>query len=300
MNKLVWSFGLCLALIAIAGWAAEPASETTEASDSGVITSYLGAIKDVPLAADEVGKLVEVMVDDGVSVPNGAMLAQIDDKDAIMARDVAEYKYKAARKQATNDVSVRAAIAAEGVAKASYDKILQANERQPGSYTETEVLRAKLDWERSGLQIDLAKHEMDVAKDEAYAAWAQLKQAEAMIERRKLKAPFAGVVNQVVREQGEWVNAGDAVVHLVQMDRLRVHGRIEADRFHWKDVVGKPVEVIVHLPGGNTHQVSGKIGFASPVVDDDGTFRVWAEIENTQVGDNWLLGPGLAATMQLR
>ena len=46
--------------------------------------------------------------------------------------------------------------------------------------------------------------------------------------------------------------------------------------------------------------VNGQIGFASQVVEDDGAFRVWAEIENTQVGNDWLMGPGLAATMQLR
>jgi multidrug resistance efflux pump len=162
------------------------------------------------------------------------------------------------------------------------------------------VLRANLDWEKSNLQIDMAVHEMDVAKDEAFAAYSQLKQAEAKIERCKLKAPFGGVIIRVVREKGEWVNAGDSIVHLVRMDRLQVHGHIDADRYHWKDVKGRPVEVIVQLPGGGTHTVNGQIGFASPVVDDDGSFRVWAEIENTQVGDVWLMGPGLAATMRLR
>ena len=103
----------------------------------------------------------------------------------------------------------------------------------------------KLDWERSGLQIDLAKHEMEVPAPRPGPSNAQLKQAEAMIERRKLKAPFRGVVNQVIREAGEWVNAGDPVVHLVQMDRLRVHGRIDADRFDWKAIRNRPVEVTV-------------------------------------------------------
>jgi hypothetical protein len=60
------------------------------------------------------------------------------------------------------------------------------------------------------------------------------------------------------------------------------------------------VEVTVHLPGEKSHQVEGRIGFASPVVDDDGTFRVWAEIENTRDGQGWVLGPGFPATMRLR
>ncbi len=261
---------------------------------------YLGAINDVPLAADEVGKLVKVFVEDGDSVAAGDVVAQIDDNDAVMARDVAQYKYVGAVKQATSDVSVQAAKKAQAFARASYDLILKANERKAGAYTEIEVERAKLDWERAGLQIDLAQHEMEVARAEAWASNAQLKQAEAMIERRKLKSPFAGVVNQVVREAGEWVNAGEPVVHLVQMDRLRVHGRIDADRYDWKDIRNRPVEITVDLPGGGTHVVNSQIGFASQVVEDDGAFRVWAEVENTQVGDQWLMGPGLGATMSFR
>jgi multidrug resistance efflux pump len=287
-------------MVVAAGRAAGQEAAAQVHEDSTIIGCYLAAIQDVPLAADEVGKLVNVQVSDGDSVSAGEVVAQIDDKDAALARDVADYKYKAAKKQASNDVSVRAAQAAEGVAKASLDKILQANEREPGSYTETEVLRAELDWKRSGLQIDLARHEMEVAYDEAWATYWQLKQTEAKIERCKLKAPFGGVIIEVVREEGEWVNAGDSVVHLVQMDRLRVHGHIRDDRYHWKDIKGRPVEVIVQLPGGGTHSVNGQIGFASPVVDDDSTYRIWAEIENTQVGDGWLMGPGLKATMNLK
>jgi macrolide-specific efflux system membrane fusion protein len=261
---------------------------------------YLSAINDVLLRADDIGKLLEVAVNDGDSIQTDDLIAQIDDQDAVMAKAVAVHKYNAARKKATNDVSVKAAVAGERVTKASYDNILQANTKQPNAYTEMEVMRAKFDWERSGLQIELAQHEMDVAVDEANAALAEYKQAERMIQRRKLMAPFSGVVDQVILEPGEWVGAGDPVVHLVQMDRLRVHGRIPAELYAPKDVTGRPVEVTVNLAGGGTHVVNGEIGFASNVVDDDGAFRVWAEIENPRVGNSWLLGPGLAAEMKLR
>jgi macrolide-specific efflux system membrane fusion protein len=291
MNKLAVGMLLALGL--------SPLSLTAQ-EKSQIDRCYLAAIMDVPVAADEIGKLVEVMVGDGDEVEAGQTIAQIDAEDAKMARDVANFKYSAARKQSQNNVSVLAAQAAEGVAKASYDKILEANRKEPGAYTQTEVLRAELEWKRTGLQIDLAKHEMDVARAEAFASYSQLKQADAMIERRKLKAPFGGTVVEVIRETGEWVNAGDPVVHLVQMDRLRVYGSVDADQWHWNDLKNRPVEVTVQLPGGATHVVSGTIGFASPVVESDGYFRVWAEIENSMVGDNWLMGPGLSAMMVVR
>jgi macrolide-specific efflux system membrane fusion protein len=261
---------------------------------------YLGAIQDVQLTPDAIGKLVKVFVNDGDSVAEGDVVAQIDDEVAVLAREVARYEYAAAVEAATNDVSVRAAVAANGVETAEVEKIIEANARKSGSYTETEVLRATLKRDHTGLQIEHAKHQMDLDRAQAWVANAKLKQADAEIGRRKLKAPFAGVINQVVREKGEWVGQGDPVVHLVQMDRLRVHGRVNADNFHWNDIKGRVVEVTVHLPGDKSHQVEGRIGFASPVVDDDGTFRVWAEIENTRDGQGWVLGPGFPATMRLR
>ncbi len=290
-NKQILS--ICLAMGLAPAWLVAQDREP-------VNRCYLVAINDVLLAADETGKLIELFVDDGASVSAGDVIAQIDDADAIMAQNVAKYQYEASHKKAKNDISVRAAVASKEVAEVEYEQILKANEKRAGSYTESETLRARLNRDRSGLQIQLAQHEMEVAEAEAWAAYKQYQQAESMVERRKLKAPFSGVVDQVLREQGEWVSAGDAVVHLVQMDRLRVHGRIDKDRFHPNDVQGRPVEVIVQLPGGVTHTVNSQIGFASPVIEEDGAFRVWAEIENTQVGDRWLLGPGFAATMQLR
>jgi macrolide-specific efflux system membrane fusion protein len=261
---------------------------------------YLAAINDVSLAADEAGKLIEIFVKEGEAIDARQVVAQIDDNDAVMAREVAGHKYAAAKKTAENEVSVKAAMAANGVAEAALQMVKEANLKRPGAYTETEVLKHTLERDRSRYQIDFAKNEILVALDEARASLAQYKQAQEMIERRKLKAPFGAMVNQVIREAGEWVNVGDPVVHLVQMDRLRVHGSVEANRLHWKDLSGRPVEVTVQLPGGATHVVDGTIGFASPVVDIDGNFRVWADIENSLVGESWLMGPGLPASIKLR
>lgn len=48
-------------------------------------------------------------------VEEGQLIAKIDDRDAVKAKEVAEYEYKAAKKQAENEISVEAAIASEQV-----------------------------------------------------------------------------------------------------------------------------------------------------------------------------------------
>ncbi len=121
-----------------------------------------------------------------------------------------------------------------------------------------------------------------------------------MIERRKLIAPHSGVVNQIFRNEGDWVTPGDPVMHLVRLDQLRVHGRVNADDWGWRDLKGRPIDVVVTLPGGLKQTVSSQIGFASQVIEDDGSFRIWADIDNVREGSGWIMGPGLKAEIQLK
>ena len=261
---------------------------------------HIIAIDEVAVPSPEPGILVNIAVEDGDSVDDGQLLAQIDDRQAEMAKRVAEYQYRAAKKQAENPISIKAAIKSREVSKAELDEAEQANVKVQGSFSETDVRRLRLSEERAGLQIDLARFENQVAGAEALARFAQYEQAEAMIERRRITAPFSGMVMERYRHKGDFLNGGDPVVHLVHMDRLRVQGHVDASLFHWRDIVGRPVEVTVMLPGGGEEVVTAKIGFAGSSVQDDGTFRVWADIVNRRQGNSWLIGPGLRATMRLR
>ena len=50
---------------------------------------------------------------------------------------------------------------------------------------------------------------MDVAGLQAQVSEAELKAAEANLERRRLIAPLDAVVVELSRHEGEWVQAGD-------------------------------------------------------------------------------------------
>ena len=46
--------------------------------------------------------------------------------------------------------------------------------------------------------------------------------------RRKVRAPIDGVIVELKRHRGEWVAAGDTLLRLLRMDRLRIEGFINA------------------------------------------------------------------------
>lgn len=260
---------------------------------------FLGAIHQVNVPATEAGMLMSIEVDAGDTVTAEQPLGQIDDREAVMTRTVAKNQYYAAKKQAENQISVEAAQKAFEVAKAELDTAIEANKKVPGTFSTTEVRRLNLTWERSGLQIDLARFELIVAFLDAKAKYSQYEQSDAMIDVRKLKSPIDGVVDKVYLNRGDWVQAGTPVMKVVQMDQLRVHGRVPSRLHSWADVLNHEVEVTVSLPGGKTEQLRSKISFASNVVEEDGSFRVHADIPNTSTNGSWVMGPGLNASMRL-
>src|SRR5262249_2991781 len=129
-----------------------------------------------------------------------------------------------AEKQASSDAPVKAAEAAQDVAKQEYLKAENINSVQKGGVNAIEVERLRLTMIKAMYQIAVAQQEFDVAKLNIGVKAAQLEVAELDAELRKIRAPYSCEVIQVIRHIGEWVREGEPILHVVQMDRLRVQG----------------------------------------------------------------------------
>ena len=95
---------------------------------------------------------------------------------------------------------------------------------------------------------------------------------------------------------GEWVQAGETVVHVVQMDVLRAEGSLNVSEYVPYEIIGKPVTVEVELDRGRTMTFPGKIVFVDPMIRPNGTYIVRAEVENRVENGQWILRPGMTAT----
>jgi multidrug resistance efflux pump len=259
----------------------------------------LTIIDEVHVPAEEAGVLISLNAREGDLVEKGALLGQIDDRDALLAADMAQHEYEAAKEQAENQLSVQAAIKSRDVADAENEGAIEANRITPGTVPKFEVRRKKFSADRAAMQIDLARHELTVAGHQAWVKYKQLQRARDMIERRKITSRLNGVVVEVLKHAGDWVNPGDTVMRIVRMDQLRVEGFLNGTEHARHEVVGRPVDIEVQLTGGGVEKLEGKISFASPLVESN-EYKVWAEIDNVKVGDQWLLNPGLNARMKLR
>ena len=118
----------------------------------------------------------------------------------------------------------------------------------------------------------------------------------------RVTAPIDGVVVQRYRHTGEWIRSGEPVMHIVDMDNLRVEGFVDAGQLSPEDILGKPVTIEVELTRGRMAKYQATLNYVSPIVEASGDYRVWAEVTNKfhQLDNGqkfWELRPGLPAEM---
>jgi len=278
-----------LSLLLLLGDARESTAAEKIAVDSAVVT----LIEQVDVPAREAGVLSTVGVREGALVTAGALLAQMDDTQAQLAKKRAQIELDTARVEAANDVDVRFAQKSTEVARAELKRASESLEKYKKSVSATELDRLRLEAERAALQVEQAEQVLKVA-----ALTEQLKQndldfATASLDRLTIKSPLDGMVVEVNQRPGEWVEPGEAMFRIVRIDRLRVEGFLDAP-LAVASLVGRPVVLSVVGARCAAAEFPGKIVFVSPEVDPvNGQVRLWAEVENR----TGALRPGLHGTL---
>lgn len=276
-----------------------PPAET--AGREALIPSCLVSLDaDVQVPALESGPLVEVLVREGDYVQAKSLMARIDDEQPQLQRFAAERELRAALAQAEDDIAIRFAQAALEVSAAELQRSLDIN-RRAGQQTisEAEINKQRLEKHRNELQIDRSRLEQRVAILTAEVKEAEVKASEASIGRRRIVAPLDGLVADVLRQKGEWVNAGDPVLRILRMDRLRVEGFLDGARYNPADVARRPARVTFTLAGGRRVELPGQIVFVNPEVQAGNKHRVRALVQNRQEQGEWLLRPGMNVEMSI-
>ena len=292
---------LTAALVMVAGAQPTTQSPARQAPATPILERCVVTLIDDPeVSAQEPGVLVNILVREGMMVKAGDVLGRIDDSQAQSAKLVATFEQQAATEKAESDVEVRYAVAATDVAKAEYAKAQEAESRVRGSIGAAELNRLKLTAKRSELQIEQAQVQRKIDGLTAQTKGAEADAAEKNIERRLVKSPIDGVVVDVHRQVGEWVQPGDVVARVIRVDKLRVEGYANAAQYSPSQLRGKPVRVEVQMEEGREPAYfEGHVNFVDPQVQLGGRYRVWAEVTNRQDNGEWLLRSGLNAAMAI-
>jgi RND family efflux transporter MFP subunit len=297
------SLGLAILLLSVPPMTstpiAPPKAAPTPAREVRLSHCLVSLIEDVQVPAREAGPLVNVNVVEGQYVSAGQLLAQIDDQQPQLDKKAAELERDAAMAEALDDIEVRYATAAFEVASAELERAVSIDKKSPGGVTQQEIQKLKLAKHRDELQIERSKLERRVAKMNADVHQASVQSAGHAVARRQIISPLAGVVVNILHEKGEWVAAGEPVLQVVRIDRLRVEGFLNATEVGPEEIAGRPVTVEVQMVGGKMAKFTGDVVFISPLVQAGDKYRVRAEVENRTENGSPLLRPGMTATMTI-
>jgi macrolide-specific efflux system membrane fusion protein len=300
MRYLNMFWTVCLVATLVRAAIAQAPSSTVSGDLYTIEQCLVTLIQEAQVPAREPGELTSIEVGEGSLVKADQLVAQIADDKPQKQKNLALLELKVAQEQSKNDVDTRFAAMSAEVTKADYDEAKFARERVENSLSVYELRRREFSWKRALLQIEQAARDHKVAEINTEVAQAKLNLANNEIDRRRVLAPFAGVVAEIYPNAGEWVNPGDPILRLVRMDRLRVEGFVRAEEYAPHEVDAKPVTIEVKLPQVGVVPFTSRIGFYSPEVEASGDFRVWAEIENRKDSQgHYLVSPGLPATMIL-
>ena len=260
----------------------------------------LRAVEQVDLAVGEPGILNEINAKEGDQVSKDQLLLKVDDTKEQADLLVAQAKLKAAAEKAADEVNIKYAIESEKVAKSTYDRNVYSNKLVPGSIPIVQLLELELKVTESTLAIEKARREKVIAGFEAGVAEAEVKAATLAVNKHEVKSPIEGVVTDVRKHSGEWVQPSDAVLKIVRLNRIWVEGRVKATEYAPADLQRCDATVDVELKSHQPIQVKGKVVFVKPIAETGDSFLVRVEIENRKVGDSWVLCPGLPATMTIQ
>ncbi len=254
----------------------------------------------VDISAPASGLISEMLVDEGDAIAKDSVIVNLDQRIAKAELEVALQESFAAEKQADDESNILYARKVSEVASAEYENFVDLLKK--GATSPSELRRKKLEAEKSKLSISVA--ELEKAKNEASSLVAKekVKAAEVQLTLRQIKAPFDGVVAHSYLKQGSWAKEGERILTVIAVEELRVEGNAKGlERLSPHSLFGAPVtiEVLVakEMPAVI---IESTIGFVSPIVDADGSVRVWSKIPNQQIEGQWLFREGMSASMKIK
>jgi len=229
-----------------------------------------------------------------------------------------EFKKQIADQKAENDVRVQASKKAELVAENELKRATEARRQFVDSVSQSEIDNLRLSYERTvletkqaefervieGLQAEAeaeaanshqlgverytlelaqAKVEQQVQRLQANLQLHQLKLAELASSMQVIQSPIDGVVVERYRNLGDWVKAGEPVIRVIRLDRLRAEGFITADQLD-RFAVGQAVQLTIERSEKSTVQRKGVVKFISRELEPvSGEIRFWVEFDNANL-----------------
>src|SRR5262245_40448275 len=201
-------------------------------------SGYVTARRQATVSAKVTGKVVEVLIEEGMRVQEGAVLARLDDTEAKAQLALARAQLTAARSQQAEIRAMLEQAERDHTRQAElYRRELVAAQARDAAVAQRDMLRARQ--ASTAEQIRVAEESVRVA--------------EVQLDNTVIRAPFGGVVIAKSAQPGEMISpisAGGGFTRtgigtIVDMDSLEIQVDVN-ESFINRVAAGQPVEATLN------------------------------------------------------
>ncbi len=259
--------------------AAQATPKPDQANSIIVEGAILKTVEVTSVAAQVQGLLSNVSVREGDRVKIQSPLAAIQSTTTELQLQRSKVALDVAQKNFENTIDIELARKTFAVAQNEYLRAIEANKRVEDVYPAIEINRLELVRDRANLEIDRSRYAKEISQLELAKIQIEYRQLEDLLDKHNLRAPVSGMVVALEKRVGEWVEPGTVVLRLVEIDRLRIEGFMQAEQADSK-WLNTEAQVELQL-SGKTIQTTAKLVFISPEVNPiNSQVRVHLDVDN--------------------
>jgi len=112
----------------------------------------------------------------------------------------------------------------------------------------------------------------------------------------RILSPISGMVVEVLKKEGEWVEVSESIARIVQLDKLKTEIKVPA-ALALNDLAGSPAVFKPNLKSLANKEYPAKVIYVFPEANPvNASVRVWVEIDN----QNLDLVSGLTGQLEIR
>jgi len=200
-------------------------------------SGYVTARRQATVSSKVTGKVVEVLIEEGLEVKEGQLLAKLDDSIASASLKLAEAQEASAEKQ-LEETRVRI-----HEARLDYDRMVRLT---------TDEVASRQDLDRAEAQLQSLEAQLVVLEQEVDVARRGVVLRRQELDDTEIRAPFAGVVVSKNAQPGEMISPNSAgggftrtgICTIVDMSSLEVEVDVN-EAYVTRVKAGQPVESVL-------------------------------------------------------
>lgn len=301
-----WAVRIAVAVVFATATLAAKRETMAEDGDGHVVQAaqcHVRFSKEVQVPALETGQVAEVNVALNDAVDAGAPIARLDGSSLLVLQRKGRARRDQARRDAQDLTSIRHAEISLRYAETELETSRSIQNDVRGAIPRRQVQMLKLAVELAQLEVDKAQTDQERARTEVELREAELSVIDKQLRNLQALSPIGGIVLDIMRSEGEWIEKGQTIATIGRMDRLHVRALLSSKQISPAQCRGLPVSV--HWMDANTNQpraLRGRVLSVDPQMLPDGQFRLHAEIVNQRDSgnqDHWQLQPGAAVQMKV-